>query len=166
MRRAREAAAAADLVLLVMDASRDPEQVEPDARERAKAEGRMSTTVVVLNKSDLPGALDAPLPCPGALRVSALTGLGLGELKSALLARLVGTGPIEEPVLTDARHAGALEAAAGALDSAARAEAEGLSEELLLEDLNDALRRLGELTGDPGHDDLYERIFSTFCIGK
>ncbi len=166
VRRAREAAAGADLVLLVMDASRDPGHVERHALERADAEGRTSATVVVLNKSDLPGALDVPLPCPGALRVSALTGLGLGELKSALLARLVGSGPIDEPVLTDARHAAALEAAAGALESAARAEADGLSEELLLEDLHDALRRLGEITGDPGRDDLYERIFSTFCIGK
>jgi tRNA modification GTPase len=166
VRRAREAAEEADLVLLVLDASRDPEPQERSALERFAQDGKRERTLVALNKSDLPGAMGAPLPRPDALRVSALTGLGLGDLKALLRERLVGGGPVEEPVLTDARHARALEEAVGALDRAARTEAAGLSEELTLDDLHDALLHLGEITGEQARADLYDRIFSTFCIGK
>ena len=166
VRRAREAVEQADLVLLVLDASRDPEPEELAALDRISGKGRSGRRLVALNKSDLPGALDVPIPCPETVRVSALTGLGLDELRALLLERLVGEGPVEEPVLTDARHAHALEAALEALERAARTETAGLSEELVLEDLHDALRHLAEITGELAPADLYERIFSTFCIGK
>jgi tRNA modification GTPase len=166
VRRARAAAEEADLVLLVLDASRDPEPEERVALGRLAGDPRPERTLVALNKSDLPGALFSPLPRPDALRVSALTGLGLGDLKSRLRERLVGAGPVEEPVLTDARHARALEQAALALERAARTEAARLFEELTLEDLHDALLHLEEITGEQARAELYDRIFSTFCIGK
>jgi tRNA modification GTPase len=68
--------------------------------------------------------------------------------------------------MTNARHARALEQARSALERAARAADDGLSEELLLEDLREAIRHLGEITGELGTEELYDRIFSTFCIGK
>ena len=49
---------------------------------------------------------------------------------------------------------------------AAQAAAAGLSEELLLEDLRESMLHLGTITGEFTGDDLYDRIFSTFCIGK
>jgi tRNA modification GTPase len=80
--------------------------------------------------------------------------------------RLLGTAPLEEPILTDARHAAALERAAAALEQAAGAAAAGLSEELVLEDLREALHHLGAITGVLATGELYDHIFATFCIGK
>ena len=202
VRRAHAARQEADLVLLVLDGTRelqpaerevlarlDPpasrEFVPPDerpadreplppherpvagkARPGAEQLAHGERTVVVVNKVDLPGVSDRPLPEPSALRVSALTGDGIDRLRRALRERLVGTGPVESPILTDARHARALEEAAAALDRATAASRDGLTEELVLEDLREAMQRLGEITGEFGTEDLYDLIFSTFCIGK
>ena len=122
--------------------------------------------MVALNKCDLPGAEVRPLPATSPLRVSALTGEGIGGLREELRRRLLGTGPIEDPIVTDRRHATALERTRAALESAARGAGQGLSEELVLEDLRQAMRHLGEITGQLDDEALYDRIFSTFCIGK
>ena len=79
---------------------------------------------------------------------------------------LIGAGTLEAPVITNARHARALEQAAAALRQAAGALDQGLSEEMVLEDLRLAMHHLGEITGEFTTEDLYDRIFSTFCIGK
>jgi tRNA modification GTPase len=71
---------------------------------------------------------------------------------------------LEDPILTNVRHAAALEQTVSALDRAR--EALPLGEEIALEDLRGALSALGEITGEVANDDLYDRIFSTFCIGK
>jgi len=165
VRRARAATAEADLVMLVLDGSRG---IEPREREvlGASAGPEEQRAVVVVNKIDLPGASDAAIPSPGALRVSARTGDGLDALRSALRERVAGAGPLEDPVLTDVRHARAVEQAAAALERASRAAESGLSEELVLEDLRDAMHNLGSITGEFTTEDLYDRIFSTFCIGK
>ena len=104
---------------------------------------------------------------PGLPRVSALTGEGVDELRRALRRCLVGAGPLEDPIITDARHAGALEQALAALGRAAAGRtASGFTEELVLEDLREAMSSMGEITGEFTTEDLYDRIFSTFCIGK
>lgn len=166
VRRAQQARAEADLVLLVLDGSRRPEAREREAVESARSEADgHRRTLVVRNKCDLPRHRDAGAD-ETAIEVSALTGRGMDELRQRMRQRLVGTGTLEHPVITDARHARALEQARGALERAAGAVRAGLSEELVLEDLREALRRLGEITGEFTTEDLYDRIFATFCIGK
>ena len=166
VRRAWEAAARSDLALLVLDASRPLLPAEEEMLGRLAGDAARDRALVALNKSDLPGARQAPLPLPGALRVSALTGEGIEELRAEMRARLLGAEPLEDPVVTNVRHADALHEAERALRQAAAAEEKGLSEEWLLEDLNEALSRLGDITGELAPEDLYDRIFSTFCIGK
>jgi len=166
VRRAERAQREADLVLLVLDGSREPEPAELRALERAGAAADAARTVVVSNKCDLPGAEARRVPGASPLRVSALTGEGLETLREELRRRLLGTGPLEDPIVTDRRHATALERTRSALESAAAGAGRGLSEELVLEDLRQALRHLGEITGEPDDEALYDRIFSTFCIGK
>ena len=100
------------------------------------------------------------------LPVSAKSGEGLAALRDALKCRLVGTGPLEHPVLTDGRHAAALTRVREALERTLTAADAGMSEELLLEDLKLARRELGTITGEFGVEELYDRVFSTFCIGK
>jgi tRNA modification GTPase len=163
VRRARQAREEADLVLLVLDGSRTVEAIEREALERASREPESGRTVVVVNKCDLPEVAGLPADL---MRVSARSGEGSDRLRAALRERLVGAGPLEDPIISDARHARALELAAAALARAVEANSAGFSEELVLEDLKQALGQLGEITGEFGTEELYDRIFSTFCIGK
>ena len=122
---------------------------------------------MVLNKCDLPEAASRVPPHPSALKISARTGLRCDDLRRRLRELLVGpAGAFEDPILTDARHAAALRGAVEAMDRATAASAAGMTEEFVLEDLKGAIRQLGGITGEFTTDDLYDRIFSTFCIGK
>jgi tRNA modification GTPase len=161
--RAHRARAEADLVLLVLDASLEADRFEREALQRAEAQS--SRTVVVRNKCDLPLAAGRPED-DEVLAVSARTGEGVEQLRDELRHRVAGTGPVENPVLTDARHAAALDRVRESLAGARKAAQAGLSEELVLEDLKLARRELGGITGEFGAEALYDKIFSTFCIGK
>jgi tRNA modification GTPase len=77
---------------------------------------------------------------------------------------MCGAGPLEDPIVTNVRHASALERTVVALDRAR--DALPLGDEIALEELRESLAALGEITGEVANDDLYDRIFSTFCIGK
>jgi tRNA modification GTPase len=166
VRRAQRAREEADLVLLVLDGTREVEPLEVEALERSLSDIDKPRTVVVLNKCDVEGSATRSVPHPAPIRVSALSGAGLDALRTELHARLVGVGPLEDPIMTNRRHATALGEMRIALERAAEAARQGLSEELLLEDLLEAMRRLGSITGEFSNEALYDRIFSTFCIGK
>jgi tRNA modification GTPase len=166
VRRAEQARAEADLLMLVLDGSRPMEASEREALRQARDGADRARTVVVMNKCDLEPEEGWALPDPDVLKVSALTGEGMGRLREALKDCLVGAGPLEDPIITDARHAHALRQASGALDRAADALDAGLTEEIVLVDLREARRELGGITGEFTGEDLYDRIFSTFCIGK
>lgn len=161
VRRARAAAGEADLVILVLDAGRALRADEREALAARDASG--AGTIVVANKFDLaPSA--GELPWPRAIPCSALSGEGIDALRDAIRQALRGVGPLEDPVLTNVRHAAALEETVAALDRARAALP--LGEEIVLEDLRAALSALGEITGEVANDELYDRIFTTFCIGK
>lgn len=181
VRRAEAARADADLVLMVLDGSRALAPAESEALRAAQGEGERERTVVAVNKSDLPAAFDIGAPPfgagagPTALRVSARTGAGIeaagangggGGLLQELRARLVGAPQTDDPLITNSRHAAAVRKALGALEQAAAAARAGWSEELVLEDLRAAIGALGTITGEFTTEDLYDKIFSTFCIGK
>ncbi len=96
-------------------------------------------------------------------------GLGLPELQSALLRQVRGTA-IEHTdsatIVTNVRHAGALEVAAAHLAAVQAGLDTGRGTELLAADLRHALAALGEITGEISSDDLLTSIFTQFCIGK
>ena len=101
--------------------------------------------------------------------ISAARREGLEELQTALLAQvrgagLAGTGTAT--IVTNVRHARALEVAAQHLAAVRRGLAEGRGTELLAADLRHALGALGEITGEISSDDLLTSIFTQFCIGK
>lgn len=162
VRRARQATGEADLVIRVLDAGRSLRDDERSAlSEPAEASAPL---IVVANKIDLATSQAVDEPWPGAIPMSALTGAGLPALRQAIRVALCGTGSLEDPVLTNGRHLAALERTVAALDRAHAALP--LGDELVLEDLRAALDALAELTGEFLNEDLYDRIFSTFCIGK
>ncbi|MCS6816441.1 MAG: tRNA uridine-5-carboxymethylaminomethyl(34) synthesis GTPase MnmE [Blastocatellia bacterium] len=167
--RSRQAIADADLVLVVLDGSQPL-----DADDRAVLEATASVPrLIAINKCDLPERLDpqsvraleatAPL-----CRVSALTGQRLDELRQRIL-EIITSGSAFQPedvILTNARHHRLIVAACERLREAHRALEEGYSEEVALVGLHDALRHLGEITGEVTIEDILDQIFSTFCIGK
>ena len=149
-------------MVVVLDAGRKLRADEREALEARSSCGGTGT-IVVANKFDLAPPAGG-LPWPTAIPISALMGDGLDALRDAIRDTLRGSGPVEDPVITNVRHAAALEETVGALDRAR--EALPLGEEIVLEDLRAALSALGEITGEVANDELYDRIFSTFCIGK
>jgi len=160
VRRARRALESADLVVHVIDGS-----IAPSDGVRRET-GSTAKVTLAWNKADLVHAPRPALMGEEALWVSARTGEGIDLLRERLRVQLLGTVPSEEPILTNARHAAALERAAAAIGRAATALRAGFTEEYLLEELGQALAQLGSITGEVTADDVLERVFSTFCIGK
>lgn len=162
VRRARQALERADHVLWVVDAT--AHEVAIDAHLAGLA-GVART--IVRNKLDLLGEGGYTRATEGGteIGISAVTGDGLAQLRAHLRAiATTGTGG-EGSFLTRRRHIDALERTLAALRHAgAMADAGGL--ELVAEDLRDAHGALGEITGAFSSEDLLDRIFSSFCIGK
>jgi len=165
--RTRSAAADADLIVLVMDGSRKANDEELGLIEETEGPSR----VIALNKRDLESfdnnAADLLAKAPGAISISARTGQGLDLLKAAILSPFATRGCAEDGLLiTNARHQDLLRRSQRALQSSTELLRQRASEELVLVGLYDALRHLGEITGETTPDDVLAQIFSTFCIGK
>ena len=162
--RSRAAAERADLLLAVVDAS--SLLTEEDLRIAGSANGK--PVVMVANKADLPAAADlADIGAP-AVRFSALTGEGMADLHRAMAHAALG-GKVVTPddvLITNARHKDALERALTHTRAAGEALTEGAPEDFVTIDLAAALGALGEITGENVGEDLLDRIFSQFCIGK
>jgi tRNA modification GTPase len=165
--RTRDALRVADLVLVVLDRSREL----TDEDRGILAETADQPRVVVLNKSDLPAVIAEP-----GVAISARTGAGLDDLIAAiehLLSSSGGGNPFlglpekrDQPAVTNVRHAVLLERARTALVRATTALEGEVSEEFPLLDLQEAAHALQEITGRRTSDDLLHHIFARFCIGK
>ncbi len=156
--RSYQAMGEADLTLVVIDLAAPLEEVDLELARRPGA-------IVAANKSDLERAAEPP---EGAVVVSALTGDGIDELRQRIFDALAPAGgPEHEPgFITSARHAGLLEECAQALGHARAAAESGFPHEMILLDLYAALQPIDAITGATTADDILNRIFSTFCIGK
>jgi tRNA modification GTPase len=120
----------------------------------------------VRTKGDLPSSLSSSSSsCSIDLFVSAVTGAGLAALRAAIAARL-GLVEAEGELLVLARHKEALESAARLLGEAAALAAAGRDAELVAARTREGLVALGAITGETATEDLLDRIFSTFCVGK
>ncbi len=157
IRRAREAVEAADLLIIVLDASRPLS--DEDAQLLSETEGK--DRLVVLNKSDLPPVLSLPHD----LTVSAETGAGMDALREKLRKRAAAALP-DSALLTQARHVDAASRAAAALDEMAQSLESGAPVDLAAVDASEALRALGEITGESAEESVVDAVFRNFCVGK
>ena len=164
IRKSMEALADADLVLVVLDASKP--QAKEDEELIAQAIQRVA--MVVENKCDLRISHQSSVVSRQCVRTSALTGEGIVELREAILAHIGGTaGSQAEPgFVTNIRHQRLIQDSLAAMDAANSAVAGRIPHEMLLMDLYNALRPLDAITGATTTDDILNLIFSTFCIGK
>jgi len=169
--RTLQAIADVDLTLVVVDLSQGITAEDRDLIARAPK------SLVAGNKCDLPheatprcdqshdrkGVVAAtPLP------VSAKTGEGIGALRKAILEAIAPAGAFEQETgfITSVRHERLLAESGEYLEKARRAVEDGIPHEMLLLDLYAALRPIDAITGATTADDILNRIFSTFCIGK
>lgn len=162
--RTRRAIADADLLIVILDNSQS--LTSEDEEVLAEVSGNLH--LIVYNKSDLPSAEQSVNNQRfNSLHVSARTGAGLKDLRAAIIAPFAERDSHDTGLLiTDARHFDLLRRTQSALSVASESLAARLSEELILVGLYDALRYLGEITGETTPDDVLSQIFSTFCIGK
>jgi tRNA modification GTPase len=165
--RTKRAMAEADLLIVVVDGSSD---LTPDDLDFLRTTVEQKR-VIALNKSDLPSfrnRLGGELDGDGKIIcVSAKTSDGLGDLREAVLAPFVSFDTNERGLLiTDARHYDLLCRTQSELEASCVAIDSGASEEIILVGLHNALRFLGEITGETTTEDVLSRIFATFCIGK
>ena len=154
--RSYAAMADADCTLLVIDLSQPADPL--DAALAARVAGPL---LVVGNKCDLTRQNST-----GSLPVSALTGEGIDELRNRIHALVAPEGVQEAGFLTSLRHARLLDEVLLALERAKVAAEEQVPHEMLLLDLYSALAPLDAITGATTADDILNRIFATFCIGK
>jgi tRNA modification GTPase len=164
--RSRAALARARLALLVLDGSRPLTEEDETAIAAAQA---ARSLICVVNKSDLPCALDLDRlggRFPRLCRVSAATGEGLEELEAQVAACFPQGGDEAGSLLTNARQMEAATRARVGVCAALEGLEAGVTPDALLTDAEEALAALGELTGRTVREDVTDRIFSRFCVGK
>ncbi len=174
IKKSREALADADLVLVVLEAGIPIREDEADLIQSLS--GRRA--LIARNKSDLAlNNLDLSVLnlvdearknlSLSVVVTSAVTGQGIVELRRALLALVRNpASDCESGMVTPLRHHEAVIAALTSLTAARQAISDKVPHEMLLLDLYSSLRQLDSLTGETTADDILNRIFSTFCIGK
>jgi tRNA modification GTPase len=167
VRRARSKIEGADLVLLVVDGSMSLDNDDLLAIDAC----RHKDVLVVLNKADL-GSLPFP-DCLGqfpVVKISALQGLGLTDLVDKISQHFTFRPEVSEAretvILTEFRHKQALMAARDSLGRFRESLVQGMSPEFSAVEIGEALDRVGEITGETTPDDVLDRIFTKFCIGK
>jgi tRNA modification GTPase len=172
VRRSRIAQEQADLLLIVFDGS---VPLTPD--DRALLDYACPNVdqkrLVVVNKMDLPNRTDPMLmssdgPNCAVVQISAKTGAGLDDLRdrvrTLLLSRDFETR--ETVLVTHLRHQDALRRTQEAMAAALASVETRQAGELIAMDLRAAIDALGEITGAISTDDILDRIFRQFCIGK
>ncbi len=168
--RARREAADADLLIVVIDGSESLHYEDQSVIDEVSDVRHL----VALNKSDLPTFSTAafagkePGPnCSAVLSVSAKSEAGLETLRAAILSPFAeGNARSEGLLITNARHHDLLVRSIEAIGSSAQLLNERASEEMILVGLHNALRYLGEITGETTTEEILGQIFTTFCIGK
>lgn len=171
VKRSLRAIEGADIVIAVLDAGRSLDEADKELIEKVKDK----KTVIAINKSDIESPeFDSPIhpfihsPIP-AVKVSALTGEGIDTLKDAVYSLCISSGSaagVEDVVITNIRHKQSIDNALKSLKEAVEALKGDQPLEVVALFLRESLDSLGEIIGAVTTEDILNRIFSEFCIGK
>jgi tRNA modification GTPase len=170
VRRAKERVADSDFVLLMLDGSR---ALDEDDKEIVK-EIHGKKKVVAINKNDLPLKISLEdvkrlFPEDPIISISALKNKGIDDLKQAIYTSLVHRNVRATPehlIVANIRHKTALAQARNNLFNAMKGLEEGISLEFIAFEIRSALEAMGELVGETAPEEVLNRIFEQFCIGK
>ncbi len=160
--RSEQAAREAELAIFVCDGSEALTEEDHRAMEAAKKAPRC---LALLNKSDRDQVV-TQLPFETVLSVSAQTGENMDALKALLEKWYADETHCDGSLLTNARQFGALNRANEAIDRAQNALKNGITPDAILTDAEEAMTALGEVTGRTVREDITNRIFERFCVGK
>ena len=161
--RSRRAMEQAELVLVVLDGSR--QSAEEEAALLSAAE-KAPHALVVMSKSDLAQRREKPETKLPVVAVSAVSGEGLQELEETIQAMFPLPAVPAGEILTNARQAEAVARAVESMEAALEAMNTGATPDIVLTETEGAMAALGELTGRSIREDVTNRIFQRFCVGK
>ena len=157
----------ADLILFVVDNSRELDEEDLKIHERIQAD----KVIGLINKTDIESKLDTtPLTkIKKWIKISALEKIGIDSMEKEIYNYIV-SGQVEDSseklVITNVRHKSALEKTKAAVENIFETIDMGLPMDLIAVDLKEALDSLSEVTGEISNEDLLDHIFSNFCVGK
>ncbi len=161
--RSRRAMESAELVIAVIDGSGSLSDEDYEIiREAEKA----PHGIIVLSKNDLGISAVLPETALNAVSVSAVTGDGLDGLERVISDMFPLPSVPAGEILTNVRHAQAISSALEYIRAAIDAMENGLTPDIILTESEGAMQALGELTGRTVREDVTNRIFSRFCVGK
>lgn len=162
--RSQQAANEAELAIFVCDGSAPLNDEDLLAMEAAKKAPRR---IALINKADLPQRIrPEDLPFDTILSVSALTGAQLEDLRQQIESWFADGSHCDGSILTNARQFGALSRAQDAILRAAHSLSLGITPDAVLTDVELAMEALGEVIGRTVREDITNRIFERFCVGK
>ncbi|MFC2145189.1 tRNA uridine-5-carboxymethylaminomethyl(34) synthesis GTPase MnmE [Actinomycetota bacterium] len=159
----------ADLVIIVLDGSREFDDI--DGKIIKKIEEKK--TICCINKEDVKQKINIDnivchFPTENIIKISALKGSGVKILEERIKHMMLNSedSVIEEKIIVNARHKNILKEILDMLNKALEAIDNNLSEEFPSSDLRIVYDLIGEITGETARDDILDRVFSRFCIGK
>ena len=162
--RSKKAVEEADLVIFVCDGSKP--LAEEDEAIMDLCIGR-ENTVCLLNKTDLGCAMDpSDLPFMAIIKICAKSGDGLEQLADMVDALFESEMPCDGSILTNARQYDACRRAYEAMQRSMHGLGLGLTPDAVLIDIEEAMEAMGEVTGATVREDITNRIFERFCVGK
>ena len=162
--RSERAAQETELAVFVCDAA---QPLNDEDRRAMRAALSAPRSLALLNKTDLPQVVrPEELPFETVLSVSAATGEGLDALREQVERWFGQSRSCDGSILTNARQFGALTRAEEALSRAERALRGGMTPDAVLTDAEEAMQALGEVLGRTVREDITNRIFERFCVGK
>jgi len=169
IKRAHSSMNQADIVFLMVDGSLALTEEDELVFQKTRGKNRL----ILVNKIDLPQKIDRKkmkmlLPNDVIIEISATRGTNLEKLKEVtsdlILKEIIPSSSL--PLLINVRQKNVLEQAKNGLLRALEGIKEGMPEEVIVVDLKEGLESLGEITGETTGEDILDRIFSRFCIGK
>jgi tRNA modification GTPase len=167
--RSKESIENADLVILMLDRSRELDREDIDIIDIAKDK----KLIVIINKQDLESRLDEEtvrqnLETGSIIHASVINNQGIDELKAMIKHMVEGQGLTADNdyMINNVRHKNALERAAKACEDALESLSAELPLDIIETDFKNIWDYLGEITGDTTSETLLDTIFANFCIGK
>lgn len=158
----------ADLVLLVLDASRELETEDREVIEEIQNHNKK--TIVLLNKIDLERKIELEeFNLENILEISAKDNIGIEDMEERIYSYIVEENvedSSEKLIITNIRHKTALEKTKDAIRNIFETIDAGMPMDLISVDLKEALDSLSEITGEISSEDILDHVFGNFCVGK